>query len=90
MPHQPTFQPPFDLADPRKKIEDLKQKSPVIGGRIDALRKALMKKFPSEYSNPDDAADHVISELLGFSVEVQLVSLEGISCLKKGCSSLRF
>jgi hypothetical protein len=31
-----------------------------------------MKKFPSEYSNPEDAADHVISELLGFSVEVQL------------------
>ena len=35
------------------------------------MRKALMKKFPSEYSNPDDAADHVISELLGFSDEVQ-------------------
>ena len=71
MPHQPTFQLPFDLADPRKRIADLKQKSPTIGGRIDALREALMKKFPSEYSNPDDAADHVISELLGFSVEVQ-------------------
>lgn len=85
MPQQPTFQPPFELADPRKRIEDLKTKSLVIGGRVDALREALMKKFSLEYSNPDDAADHVISELLGFSVEVQFGVYASLDSELKSC-----
>lgn len=71
MPQQPSFESPFELDAPRKRIEDLKIKSPIIGKRIDAVREVLVQKFLTEYSNPDDAADHVISELLGFSVEVQ-------------------
>jgi hypothetical protein len=71
MPQQPSFESPFELGAPRKRIEDLKIKSPIIGKRIDAVREVLVQKFLTEYSNPDDAADHVISELLGFSVEVQ-------------------
>ncbi len=65
------FELTFDLEGPRERIEALKRIYPtIVGNKIDGLRAALMNKYSSEYSNPDDAADHVISELLGFSVEV--------------------
>lgn len=62
------FQIPFSLENAREGITLVAENDAEIAAQIELLRKSISEKTAAQYTNPQDYADFVIAEILGFNI----------------------